>query len=306
MLKLSKKLKQISVLFFILMLVFSFPQTAFAEETTGSIRLSYKIEGAEFNLYKLTNTSPKGNISLADEFLKYSIDFESENAASTLASYIKSDNIQPFATAITDENFVASFNNLPKGNYLITGSEKEFNGVKYIPLPVMVALPNLTDDTMVWDLHINGKYETVVSDDKRAFSVLKIWKDQDDQSSRPKEISVSLLKNGQVFDTTMLNADNSWKFKWSNLDPDGEWSVIENNVPDGYEVNIQKDGNSFIITNTYKKVDSPNNVNPTTPVTPQLPQTGQLWWPACTFLLLGICFIGIGLIRRRKNVKNEI
>lgn len=45
---------------------------------------------------------------------------------------------------------------------------------------------------------------------------------------------------------------------------------------------------SAVFTNTYKK---PGN---------KLPQTGQLWWPVPILMVLGVAFVTVGLVRRRR------
>ncbi|MEE0265470.1 MAG: Cna B-type domain-containing protein [Acutalibacteraceae bacterium] len=296
MLKFYTKVKQVSVFLLIAILFFSFPQTVIAaDEEKGSINLSYPIEGVEFSLYKIASIDPQFQVTLADEYAVYNIDLESENIAFTLASYVQSDNIQPLATAVTDENCVASFNNIPRGFYLIIGSIKVVDNIKYTALPVTVSLPYYNNNSLVWDLEVKGKYETVPRDSSVEISAIKIWKNASGDKQQPKEVSISLTQNGKVYDTVTLNSANNWKYKWKELNENDQWTVIENNVPDGYEVNIQKDQNIFIVTNTYKDT-------PSTPNTPELPQTGQIWWPVYVLTVAGICFIFTGVVRRRKSV----
>lgn len=297
MIKLSERVKHISVFFLIAVLFLSLPQIALATEM-GSIKLSYQVEGAEFALYHIGDIADNGEITLSDDYSGYGIELESENAASTLAAYITNDDKKPLSTAVTDKDYVANFDNLPKGIYLILGSTKIVDGVSYTALPVMVSLPFVdTDKNLIWDLEVNGKYEKNPVGADTQISVLKIWKDETNQNLRPKDISIELTKDGQKYDTVTLNSDNNWKHTWKNLDSSSQWLVTEKNVPVGYEVNIQRNGNTFIVTNTYKDVDKP-----TSPVVPALPQTGQLWWPVYALTFAGMFFIIVGVIRRRKNV----
>lgn len=297
MVKFSEKVKRISVFFLIAVLFLSLPQTAYATEM-GSIKLSYQVEGAEFSLYHVGGIDQNGDITLSDDYSDYGVDLESENAASTLAAYITNDDKKPLTTDETDKDCIANFDNLPKGIYLILGSTKIVNGVSYTALPVMVSLPFVdTDKNLIWDLEVNGKYEKNPVGADTQISVLKIWKDETNSNSRPREISIELTKDGQKYDTVTLNSDNNWKHTWKKLDSGSQWVVTENNVPKGYEVDIQRDGNTFVVTNTYKEVDKPTN-----PSIPTLPQTGQLWWPVYVLVFAGMCFIIVGVIRRRKNV----
>ena len=36
----------------------------------------------------------------------------------------------------------------------------------------------------------------------------------------------------------------------------------------------------------------------------KIPQTGQLWWPVAAMSAAGVCLVGAGLLRRRKQDKN--
>lgn len=299
MLRLFSKVKCSVSILMVVMLTLCLSQTVMAteNENIGSIKLSYQVEGVEFDLYRVGTRTEEGDIVLTDEFSVYKVDLESENSASTLASYIESDNKQPLTTAVTNKDFDINFSDLFEGVYLIIGSVVTVDDVTYTAMPVMVSLPYWDNDTLVWDLEVNGKYEKNTSEENTEVSVLKVWKDEGNEKSRPEEITVSLTKNGEVYDTVKLNSKNNWKYLWSNLDENYKWSIIEQNVASGYEVNIQQNDKTFVITNTYKSTsDMPQNSTST------LPQTGQLWWPVYAFAFVGLCFIVVGVIRRRKNI----
>ncbi|MEE1282724.1 MAG: Cna B-type domain-containing protein [Acutalibacteraceae bacterium] len=305
MIKLFSKIRcSISVLIAV-MLMLCISQPVMATEDVGSIKLSYQVDGVEFDLYKVGTRTAEGDIVLTDEFSSYQVDLESENAATTLASYIESDNKKPSVTKVTDKDFNANFTELSEGVYLIIGSVKTVDRVTYKAMPVMVSLPYWDNDTLIWDLEVKGKYKKSFLATDSDISVLKIWKDEGNESARPKEVTVSLTRNGEVCDTVKLNAENNWKYKWTTLDEEFNWSVIEQDVPAGYEVNIQQNGKVVVITNTYKTTDSPTNPSSNSssnPSKPDLPQTGQLWWPVYALVFVGVCFLAIGVVRRRKNM----
>ena len=52
-----------------------------------------------------------------------------------------------------------------------------------------------------------------------------------------------------------------------------------------YSTVIVRDGNTFVITNTWKRI----------------PQTGQLWWPVTALTLAGLGLLCLGILRRRKG-----
>lgn len=86
-------------------------------------------------------------------------------------------------------------------------------------------------------------------------TVRKLW--DDDGKSRPKSITVNLLKNGKVHKSIELNEENQWMYTWSKLSRLAKWSVKEADVPKGYTAKYSVTGNTTIITNT-KKSDVPN------------------------------------------------
>ena len=118
--------------------------------------------------------------------------------------------------------------------------------------------------------------------------VLKIWKDEGHENERPKKITAALLRDGVVYETVALHAENGWSYQWHALDPSYTWTVKEQTVLDKYTSSAVRDGDVFIITNTYSVI----------------PQTGQLWWPVPILLAFGLGMIVIGLIRRR-GLHNE-
>jgi len=113
--------------------------------------------------------------------------------------------------------------------------------------------------------------------------VQKIWKDEGHEAERPKEIQVILLRDGEVYETVILNEANQWNYQWTDLDGTYEWTVEELTELDKYTSSVTRDGNTFLITNTYSEI----------------PQTGQLWWPVPILIALGMGLIVLGLLRRR-------
>ena len=93
--------------------------------------------------------------------------------------------------------------------------------------------------------------------------VLKVWKD-DVEVLRPTEVIIQLLKDGKVYDTVTLNAENNWRYTWEKLPEYNDdnakvkWSVIEKDVKD-YKVTYAIDGTTFTVTNTYDPEDPSGN-----------------------------------------------
>ena len=132
--------------------------------------------------------------------------------------------------------------------------------------------------------------------DSQELTVQKKWDDKGYESKRPKSVTVSLLQNGQVYDTQTLTEERGWNYTWGDLpkvDSNGneiKWTIKESDVS-GYTADVEQKGYMFILTNTYDK--------------PKLPQTGQLWWPVPLLVMGGMAFIIVGAVLRKKKGNNE-
>ena len=86
-------------------------------------------------------------------------------------------------------------------------------------------------------------------------TVVKVWAG-DTEAVRPTKAVVQLLKDGALYATVTLNAENDWTYTWSKLpeyNQDGTkiaWSVAEQEIAN-YDVVITQDGTTFTVTNTY-------------------------------------------------------
>ena len=123
-------------------------------------------------------------------------------------------------------------------------------------------------------------------------TVLKRWNDAGYEQKRPDSITVTLLKDGAVYDTKTLTRTDGWQRTWSDLpryNPDGSeivWTVTERPVP-GYTASVQQSGSTLILTNTLDRQ--------------KLPQTGLLWWPVPVLTAAGLLFLVFGALSKRKN-----
>ena len=123
--------------------------------------------------------------------------------------------------------------------------------------------------------------------------VHKVWDDKGYENKRPQYITVTLLKNGEEYDTQQISAAGNWEYTWADLpryDVDGKeikWSIREGYIS-GYVVNVTQNGNSFVLTNSVNK--------------DKLPQTGMLWWPVPLMATVGLAFLLIGaILKKREN-----
>lgn len=323
-----------------------FPVQALAAETidiarNSTITVVYRdektpISGARFNLYLVAECDKYGRLTVAEDFKDYRIDLNVTDSdamqalALTLEGYVLRDNIAPLDSGVTDKNGTLVFPTsggkaLKPGLYLVTGERHTQNDNVYDASPFVVMLPSEDSETgkLNYDVTVIPKYvfkPTPSVPDKEIFKVIKLWDDDGSENERPEQITVELLRDGEVFETIILNEANRWTYRWESLDAGYSWSVAED-TPEGYVVSVTQEGNAFIITNKYKDTETPTEPTEpsssvtttrpsdsetttshgTTPPQEKVPQTGQLWWPVPMLVCLGALLIVVGLIRRKNG-----
>lgn len=281
------------------------------------------LSGAEFQIYLVATVDQCGELTVTEDFAQLDVKIKDRDEdswrtlASTLEGYVLRDNISSTDRGNTDDKGVVSFpttgKELKMGLYLVLGQRHIQNGYRYDPVPFMVMLPELDQGNNEWiyDVTVNAKYDfSIIPDhpDDTGISrkVLKVWEDDGYEEDRPKEVMLQLLGDGNIYDTVTLNAENNWRYIWTNLDDRYTWTVVEKEL-EGYTVEVTREGITFVVTNTHEK-NIPDDSTPTKPSTPDnpttsskstLPQTGQLWWPVLVLVVTGLLFVVIGLIRRR-------
>lgn len=263
----------------VVLLCFSLVTSAGAE-TMGSLSVSYPINGTVYHIYSVGSLE-NGQIVL-DEVFRDLDTSDYAAAASVMADRIKNEGVVKELAAATVKESKAEFHNLPMAIYLVLGDSGEKDGVRYWPTPFLLSVPQKDEKgQFVWDVIVTGKKETDME-----ISVVKRWVG-DSLSFRPGSITVYLTKDGKSYgDPVVLSPSNNWTYTWENLPPDN-WGVAEAPNP-RYTAAITRQGNTFIITNTWKNI----------------PQTGQLWWPVSAMALAGLVFLCLGLLRRRESDGN--
>ena len=80
-------------------------------------------------------------------------------------------------------------------------------------------------------------------------TVVKEWK-LDDGGKAADSVTITLLNNGQACATAELNKENDWIYTWT-VPADGQYTVAEENVPDGFTASITFDqaANTYTVTN---------------------------------------------------------
>ena len=322
-----------AVLICVLLLVSSVSVSQGAERK-GSIEMVYELSDVPFHLYRVALITDSGVVPV-EEFERYHVDLKSENAAQTLAAYIQRDRIPALRSDKTDSRGSVDFENLEKGVYLVIGESTTVDETFYTVMPSLITLPYPNGERQEW--YVRGKVKFEKHTEKLTdVSCLKVWKSASGQTTYP-DVKVQLLRNLEVYDTVTLNAENSWKHIWKDLDTRYQWSVVEEELAIECRVDISRNGYAFVITNKIPDVPEttaptepteptnptapttptgptsptaptrptsptvPTSPKPTTPVTPHIPQTGQLNWPVPVLGFAGVVLFLIGVLIIRKN-----
>lgn len=264
------------------------------------------LPGAEFEMHLIATTDQSGAVKAASPFDQYNVVINAKSdlraIAATLEGYVLRDNIRPADSVVTSVHGEAAFPSgsaaLRQGLYLIPGQRFVYEGVVYDVQPVIIQLPARNGSEQIYHAAMTPKFDSTPEEQVPATvarKALKVWADKGHESKRPKEVTVQLLRDGEVYDTVSLTAANSWRYEWPSLDGDHRWTIVEKKMDD-YTVETTREGVTFVVTNTYSaKEPEPSP----TPRPSKLPQTGQIWWPVPVLFAAGLVLVIIGLIRRR-------
>ena len=238
-----------------------------------SLTIDYQYSDATFDLYHVACLSESGIYEKTDPFEDCPVDVSSINTsnyptyAATLEGYVMLNNPQPTYTGKTDGEGQLYFPNLAEGLYLIIPHSVTSGEKTYITQPMLLNLPMADETGVSWlyDVTISPKPEEVPDiepDETVSRKVLKKWNDGGNESLRPESITIYLLKNGEVFDTVELTAEDNWRYRWDELSAQHTWTVAEEPV-DNYNVTIFREGTTFLVTNTHTSIPTPKPPVPT-------------------------------------------
>ena len=297
-----------SVMAALLFCVMLLQQTVFAadSEKTGSIRLNYSaVDNAEFKVYRAGEITDNWEFVLTGAFQDIPADLNDLDTeamtelSETLAAYAAADGIEPDYSGRTDENGQVVFEGLTKGLYLIIGESVIWDGMRYDPVPFLLTVPS-QDAEGAWNYQTEAdvKYETSVPEkEETEYKVVKYWVGDGSGNARPVQITVDILRDGILYDTQTLTAENNWSYSWTAEDNGSVWQVVEREIPDHYTVKVEKNKTMFLLTNTYAG-DTPEEV----------PKTGDSSVPLLPVTLLslsGMVLILAGLAVRGRREKDD-
>ena len=248
--------------------------------TVGTLTVTYPKEETVYHLFRV-GSMVNGMLVLDEEFSGVSTT-DWKRTASVLSEVIQKTGRGTELSQAVVTGGSAVFGGLGEAVYLVMGDETVTNGITDTPVPFLTAMPGTDGQNQpVWDVQAAGEQKETMD-----ISVTKVWVG-DRVSGRPASIIVHLTLDGKDYGPLVrLNYANHWSYTWENL-PVGNWSVREESSR-RYTTTMTREGNTFTFTSTWKKI----------------PQTGQLWWPVAAMSAAGVCLVGAGLLRRRKQDKN--
>lgn len=300
-----------SIFLSLLMLVLLCPTQVFAAGKIDmnepvSLTIHYENDGVilqnvQFNIYQVAKVDAYGYYTSTDTFSQFNVNITDGDAdkwntlATTVLGYVLRDNIDPTSVAYTNGDGNADFIDQDPGLYLVYGLNHVQGGYVYMTKPFFVQLPGVENNDWVYHIVAAPKLDKITKE-PIDIHVLKQWIDKGNEKSRPKEIVVDLLCNNKIYDTVTLNQQNNWRYSWEDLDSECSWLVVEKEVK-GYKGKVERQGNTFIVSNTYDV--------PPPPPPPKLEQTGLLWWPVPVLLVGGSFFVLIGLLMNKRNEEDH-
>ena len=268
--------RAIPVLFICLLLMCSSGLLCFGEElinpeNPSSLTLYYQYEGTvfqnlEIKTYRVAEVNTVGVYTLTGEFSNYPISLEGIKSqlewryiASTLAAYAIADGLEPYKRGITDENGSVKFSDILPGLYL-TLSVSVKNGERVVIFENFMTVIPREDENGGYDYDgvAYPKYSSYVPEPQESeYKIVKHWKDSGYEENRPEYIEVDILKDGELWKTQRLSADNNWSYSWKAPDKKNNWTAVERNVPEGYTVSFVNEGYTLILTNIYESGEKP-------------------------------------------------
>ena len=264
-------------------------------DTKGSLRLSYSYDGTPFEglqirIFRVAEVSAYGDFTLTGNFYDLPVDVnhvktqdEWRELASTFSAYVTANEIAPEYELLTDGEGQATFADLPLGLYLVymVRADQEDGYCHFDSF--MISVPTLdAEDNWVYSVESRPKsVQKVIVPKEISYTVSKLWRDEGNANKRPQAVTIALYRDGEYVETVVLSEENNWMYTWTVVDDGAIWQAVELNVPEGYTVTLEQNGNCFLVTNSYEGDDDP-------------PDTGDIGNPR--LYLVAMCVAGVGLV----------
>ena len=149
----------------------------------------------------------------------------------------------------------------------------------------LATVPNQEGNQYVFDVNASPKTDVEKLTD---IIIKKVW-NTDGSTPVAENVTVQLLRDGNVIETATLNEKNNWQIVYTDMPESDTYSIVEKNIPKEFTATYSQNGYVFTVTNSTS-----------------LMQTGQLVWPIPVLASLGLIFITIGtIILRKSRYENE-
>lgn len=269
-----------------------------------SLNLTYKdekdgsaLEGLAIELYMVASADGECVYTLVAPFDGFKIEInrlqsrsEWDAVTTTVGSYITADGIKPQKSTMTGTDGKAGFAGLKPGMYFVKlNKELSSDDVHGFP-SFIIAVPGLSvDGKWLYDVDAvpkpGGKEEIPES-----YRVVKYWNDRGNREGRGDGVTIDICKDGSTAETVVLNDSNNWTYDWK-ASGGSEWTVVERNVPEGYSVTIEKNGNVFEVTNT----------DTSKPAPPYTGDTGKSTVWIILMIASGVLLTALGIFGRTRK-----
>ena len=199
------------------------------------------VSNAEWSIYKVGERK-EADFVLTGEFSDYPIDMSDftdaskmQAVADTLDNYAKTDGITPVSTGKTDANGEVKLSADSVGLYLVSGKSFENTTAKFTPSPSLIEIDKDIVAEGQITVYTKFTYKEIPAGDSD-YGVRKSWIVPDGQEKLiPDNIKVEIYRDGKLFDTVTLDADNNWEYFWKDNSA-AEWTVKEIDIPANYTV----------------------------------------------------------------------
>lgn len=215
------------------------------------------ISETDISIYLVAAVDEHANLVPVAPYDAYPIDlnlFSQEqwsDLAVTLKGYTQRDQLIPEAKGKTKQNGELTVTLTP-GLYLVLIDDHRIGEYRYTAAPFMILLPDYQAEDHTWDYEVEArpKYAKGQNPGTLARKALKIWDDAGYEDLRPENIAVQLLQDGVPVDEQLLSEQNQWRFEWTDLDANCDWTVVEKEAKN-YYTTVDFSGITFTITNRY-------------------------------------------------------
>jgi hypothetical protein len=243
--------------------------TAVWAQNSGYLKLYYPVSGASFKLYRIADADADGVVTIDTKFKDCNVDITNtdseayKSAASTLADFIQKNagNFEALQTQATDDTGWLTFDGLTRGIYLVIGEVKTVNSTTYTPQSSLISIPQTTAEYgMRWYATAELKYSTYTPP-----------------------------SGGTVPGTPGNSETEDTETESTETESTNKVNIVKGFYPEDTETETEIAATEDVTTLKSSIV----------PVGKRLPQTGQLWWPVAALSAAGLCFITVGMKRRR-------